>query len=80
MSINLRKNSTLGSKQIVTDAREIFYCPSPRTFFSLIVEEREKETEKHWLADFSDVPPTWDGIYNLGVCPEWKSNPRPFSL
>ena len=41
--------------------------------------EGEKEGEKHQCVVASHASPTGDLAHNLGTCPDWESNQRPFS-
>ena len=43
-------------------------------------EEKEKGEEKHLCVVASQVPPTGDLACNPGMCTDWESNWRPFSL
>ena len=36
--------------------------------------------EKHWLVASPICAPTRDQTHNLGMCPDWESNPRPSGL
>ena len=40
--------------------------------------EREREGEKRHCVLASHMPPTGDLAHNPGMCPDWKSNWRPF--
>ena len=40
----------------------------------------EREGEKHQFVVASSVPTTGDVAHNPGMCPDWKSNQRPFGL
>ena len=66
----------------------VFY-PHLRTFFFHCFQRekgREKERERHQCdteASFGCFPvcsPTGDQTLNLGMCPDWKSEPQLFSL
>ena len=41
-------------------------------------EGKEREGEKHQCVVASCVPPTRDLACNLGMCPAWQLNQRPF--
>ena len=40
--------------------------------------EGEREGEKHQCVFASHMAPTGDLAHNLGMCPDWESNWRPF--
>ena len=39
--------------------------------------ERERERNIDWLSPI--CTPTRDWTHNLGMCPDWESNPQPLS-
>ena len=51
-------------------------------FYLFIFRERGREGvregEKHQRVVASHIPPTGDVAHNLGMCPDWESNWRPF--
>ena len=51
-----------------------------KRFYLFIFRERGKEGEKHQCVVASCTPPTGDLACNLGICPDWESNRRPFGL
>ena len=60
---------------------------SPKGIFLLILErerEEEKAIEKESERNINLLPPvcalTGDKTCNLGVCPQWESNPQPFGV
>ena len=67
-----------------------FFLSLPRTFFHCFIEReegRERKTERHinvWERNINWLPPictlTGGWAHNLGLCPDWGSNPQPFSL
>ena len=48
--------------------------------FRYMGREGEREAEKHQCVVASREPPTGDLACNPGLCPDWESNRRPFSL
>ena len=54
-----------------------------KDFIYLFLErgkEGEREGEKHQCVVASQAPPTGDLAWNLGTCPDWELNWRPFGL
>ena len=49
-------------------------------FFRERGREGEREGEKHPCVVVSCAAPTGDLACNLGMCPDWESNRRPFGL
>ena len=64
----------------------LFFCID-QFFFKKVLfifretgREGEREGEKHQRVVASHVPPTRYLAQNPGMCPDWESNQRPFSM
>ena len=64
---------------------QVVYCHLRRKNFLFLKDlflergkEGEREGDKQQCVVASPVPPTGDLACNLGMCPDWESNQRPF--